>query len=199
MTLQYHYSLELLPLVWIAALHGLMHAPSWVRRPSGSVGCIGRLPRQSAISIPRTVGSLGILPDRWRWQPEYGSVLWLALCGVIAFAIASPFPPARLFMPKRFVDTPAHTRAVTPALALIPPDAAVSAQTGLASHLSHREHLAQFPDLNGAQYVLLDASDDVARSEPEAQAAAMSALPVQGYRLIYSANGVAVYEKVPDR
>lgn len=181
MLLHYHYSLELLPLVWIAALHGLVRAQAW---------CAGRqlhLPRLSRL------GSIGIVARPWR--PTQAVIWWLGLCGVAAFAIASPFPPARIFTAARFTDDPVHQRAVATALAIIPPAASVSAQTGIAPHLAHREQLSQFPTTDGAQYVLIDGSDDVARSEAKMQAAAVFALPAQGYKLIYSSDGVAVYAK----
>lgn len=192
MLLHYHYSLELLPLVWIAALHGLVRAQTWVNHRT--LGAGRRAEMQSLLRyFHLTPNALGVVSRPG--QPARIVLGWLALCGIVAFAIASPFPPARLFMPGRFVDDPAHARAVATALALIPPDAAVSAQTGLAPHLSHRQQLAQFPTLDGAQYVLLDASDDVARTEPKTQAASVFALPAQGYTLIYSSDGVAVYAK----
>src|SRR5205807_1397038 len=39
--------------------------------------------------------------------------------------------------------------------ALIPPDASLSAQTGLAPHLSHRRVQWEFPRLRGADYVIV--------------------------------------------
>ncbi|MCS7001404.1 MAG: DUF2079 domain-containing protein, partial [Dehalococcoidia bacterium] len=49
-----------------------------------------------------------------------------------------------------------HAAATRAMLALIPPDAPVAAQTGLAPHLSRRQAIYLFPTLNDAEFVALD-------------------------------------------
>jgi uncharacterized membrane protein len=49
-----------------------------------------------------------------------------------------------------------HHRLVRKMIALIPPDAALSTQSGLYPHLSHRQKAYFFPAINDAEYVLLD-------------------------------------------
>jgi uncharacterized membrane protein len=51
-----------------------------------------------------------------------------------------------------------HIKLAARMLALIPPDAAVSAQDTLNPHLSDRAEIYLFPDVQGAQYVALDVS-----------------------------------------
>jgi uncharacterized membrane protein len=62
-------------------------------------------------------------------------------------------PLSRSFHPPRI--TP-HDRLARELMALIPPDAALSTQSGLYPHLAHREKAYMFPGVNDAEYVLLD-------------------------------------------
>ncbi len=62
-------------------------------------------------------------------------------------------PLARGFRPPGL--TP-HHRLAREFMALIPPDAPLSAQSGLYPHLAHREKAYLFPAINDAEYVFLD-------------------------------------------
>jgi uncharacterized membrane protein len=50
----------------------------------------------------------------------------------------------------------AHHRLASELMALVPPGAALSSQSGLYPHLAHREKAYFFPAVNDAQYVFLD-------------------------------------------
>ena len=50
----------------------------------------------------------------------------------------------------------AHHQLAQELMALIPPDAALSTQSGLYPHLAHRQKAYFFPAVNDAEYVLLD-------------------------------------------
>ena len=119
----------------------------------------------------------------------------LIVCAVIAFWSASPFPPARGFDPSRFRDDQTHQHAVAAAIALIPPDASVSAQTGLAPHLAHRQTLFEFPEGIGATYVLLDSHGDIARPYQSLYAPFAALLPDDGYTILSSRDGVTLYRR----
>ena len=62
-------------------------------------------------------------------------------------------PLARSFHAPRI--TP-HHRLAQDFMALIPPDASLSAQSGLYPHLAHREKAYLFPAINDAEYIFLD-------------------------------------------
>jgi len=62
-------------------------------------------------------------------------------------------PWARSFHPPRITS---HHRLAREFMALIPPDAPLSAQSGLYPHLAHREKAYFFPAINDAEYVFLD-------------------------------------------
>ncbi len=194
--LRLHYSAEVLPLTWIAAVCGLGNLTP--RPPSREEGGVSR----------RKIGALcGAARSPDESPPSHAGVteggrgvrafplIALILCAGIAFWSASPFPPARGFDPARFGADRMHRRAVSEAIALIPPDASVSAQTGLAPHLAHRQLLAEFPDGVGADYLLLDANGDVARPYLAYYPAAIAALPAEGYTPRYSRDGITLYRK----
>ena len=166
MHLRLQYSAEVLPLVWIAAMHGLVRV------------------RSSQFAVRSEFCEL---------RTSNSELFLLILCAGIAFWVASPFPPARLFDTDHFHADPAHARAIAGAIALIPPDATVSAQTALGPHLAHRADLQEFPEGIGATYVLLDARGDIARPEQPIYAATVAALPDEGYTVISSRDGVTLY------
>lgn len=92
-------------------------------------------------------------------------------------------------------STPVDDAAVERAISRIPPDAAVSAQTGIAAHMSQREHVWEFPVLNTAEFVVLDLNGVVARVYEDVYDAEVLALPSKGYRLVWSDGSVRMYQK----
>jgi hypothetical protein len=62
-------------------------------------------------------------------------------------------PLSQSFHPPRMT---AHHRLAREFMALIPPDAPLSTQSGLYPHLAHREKAYFFPAINDAEYVFLD-------------------------------------------
>ncbi len=168
MHLRLHYSAEVLPLLWIAAVCGLANVAAW--------------------AIPRAIG---------RNIPAMMTLSrgWLVLAACIAFVTASPFSPMRGFGSAEYHTDAAHRDAIAEAIAHIPPDAVVSAQTGLAPHLSHRETLFEFPEGVGAPYILLDARGDIARFYQSRYAPAVTALPNEGYTPVWSRDGVTLYRR----
>ncbi len=177
--LRLHYSAEVLPLIWIAAVCGL--------------GNLTPRPQYEAMSNEWRA------MRRWRAMLPHCSLLiahcFLVLSAAIAFWAASPFPPARGFDAGRFETDRVHQQAVAAAIALIPPDASVCAQTGLAPHLAHRQILAEFPDGIGTDYILLDARGDIARPYRPFYAAALAALPTEGYIPFWSRDGITLYRR----
>jgi uncharacterized membrane protein len=190
--LRLHYSAEVLPLIWIAAVCGLATLTP------------GPFPTREGVTLVKCRGLLSTISPRFSPFPggEGGrgvraAPALLIVCAAIAFWSASPFPPARRFDLSRFRDDQAHQRAVAAAIALIPPDASVSAQTGLAPHLAHRQTLSEFPEGIGATYVLLDSHGDIAHPYQSLVAPFAAILPDDGYIVLSSDDGVTLYERNP--
>ncbi len=193
-SLRLHYSAEVLPLVWIAAVIGLSPCPPFLKG-RGDVAAAHRL--SLAVWMRTNVrtkflfrfGRAGAL------RADGGRLAFLAFSALIAFAVASPFPPARGFDPEKFAVDTAHRRAIMAAIAQIPPSGSVSAQTGLAPHLAHRAALYEFPDGIGAAYILLDARGDTARPNQSRYPAAVATLSTAGYTPTWSRDGVTLYRQ----
>jgi uncharacterized membrane protein len=145
----------------------------------------------SAPLIPLIVGTsiiaLSRLPDAWR-RPLMAAVLVSSLGLSWAFG---DMPFSRKFDPDQY-RTEARYAAFTPSLAMIPPDARVSAQNGFPSQLSERQYIYDysFEGVVDAQWVVLDYAalghsqalfdEEVAKVEAE------------GYVLVASGEGLAL-------
>ena len=125
-----------------------------------------------------------------------GPVL-LAIGAVAAFLLTSPFSPARL--DPAVYRRPSHADAIEIAIEMVPADASVSAQSGIAAHLSQRRHIWEFPVLHGAEYVVIDAHGVVARPYQDVYGNEVSVLQERGYRLVWERDGVRVYRSERNR
>lgn len=111
---------------------------------------------------------------------------------MLAFVLSSPFPPGEHFDVNLY-QRPANSASIARALATIPPDAAVSAQSGLAAHLSHRQKISEFPLLGDSEYVIVDLNGFVARPYQDVFDARIAELPAQGFRQVWAEGDVRVY------
>ena len=106
------------------------------------------------------IGGLGFLArqlsERWRvprgWAVQGLAALVLVASGYHHYRIGIS-PLARSYHPPRMTS---HHRLARELMALIPPDASLSTQSGLYPHLAHREKAYFFPAVNDAEYVFLD-------------------------------------------
>jgi uncharacterized membrane protein len=96
------------------------------------------------------------LSERWgiarAWAVNGLAVVVLLIGGHHHYQIGIS-PLARSFRPPRVKP---HHRLAQEFMALIPPGAPLSTQSGLYPHLAHREKAYFFPAINDAQYVFLD-------------------------------------------
>jgi len=160
-SLDLQYGAPVLALIAIAALFGAARGAAWLQRPG-----------------PRTT--------RWpahRLRANAASALAAgALCAALAAGfLRGPFPPERDAAGWRFADD-GSAAALARVARLIPADATLSAQTGLAPHLSQRRVQWEFPRLNEAEYVIVQ--DGGIRSSQSVLAGydqALAALPARGY------------------
>jgi hypothetical protein len=84
---------------------------------------------------------------------------WIATAAtawLVVFASFYAVDTVNRRLSNRLAGDPAHQTLAHRMLAMIPPDASVSAQTGLVPHLSARERIYLFPKLADAEWIALD-------------------------------------------
>ncbi len=167
-TLDLHYVVAPLALMWV----GVALAVRDVRRGDGALRAL------------RRAGSGG------------ARVLCLSaiVLGASAFAFydRSPYRHA----PELGTPESAHLALLRQAVALVPADASVSAQTTIAPHLSQRRRLYEFPDLEDAQYVVIDRSLAVAAQSRDAgYDEVASTLTRQGFETVFDEDSVQVFRR----
>ena len=112
----------------------------------------------------------------------------------VAFLLGSPLGPRR-FYTARYQAT-SHTAAVVRVLRAVPSDAALSAQSGLLPHLSHRREVWEFPQMESARYEVIDR-----RSWHSSQAGdagyegTLDRLPALGFCPLVQVDGVELWER----
>ena len=100
--------------------------------------------------LSRQISRLSSFPMRYASAVLAGTVLLVSGAHHYQLGIT---PPARSFSVPRVTE---HHDIGKELMTLIPPDASVSAQTGLYPHLAHREKAYLFPAVNDAEFVFLD-------------------------------------------
>lgn len=173
--LDLQYAAPVLTLATIAALFGLARGTALLRHIAGAHGFRPDLRRQAASRVAPAV----------------------VVCGaaLIAGYVRGPFPPEHAAARWRFADDGAAA-ALTRVERLLPPDASLSAQTGLAPHLSQRRVQWEFPRLLGADYVILQTGG--MRSTQSVQAgfdSTAAALPEPGYMLVAGDGPIRLYRR----
>ncbi|GAC1569849.1 MAG: hypothetical protein NVS3B18_01480 [Candidatus Dormibacteria bacterium] len=175
-SLRYPYGLESFPLLLACALLG------W-RALLGSRGELARPPR---VIAPRAAAR-GSRPRQLS-----GRVVGTAL-------VATTMLGAALVSAPTLADRLGHLSlarhaAVEWVLAGVPPQAEVSAQTGLVPHLSARARLFEFPAGFGTSYILVDDRGPISdQARAHGYAARRAQLPGAGYRPMRSAAGVTLW------
>jgi hypothetical protein len=111
-------------------------------------------------------------------------------------ALAGPFPPEGGVQLQRFLDGGAAP-ALSRLSRLIPPDASLSAQSGLAAHLSQRRIQWEFPRLEGADYVIVQDSGNRSSQAGDGYEATRAQLPRLGYAEIAHDGGIHLYRRLP--
>jgi len=93
----------------------------------------------------------------------------------------------------------AHDRLSARAVALVPPDAVVSATNALGGHLSARRRILSFPRLDDATWVAVDETQGsyLDGSAPLPMAADLAALRRNpDWRLVFTQDGISVFHRV---
>lgn len=98
----------------------------------------------------------GLVWLRRRWERAFVWLPWAAVTIMLVVAGGYAVNIGQRRLSNGLAGDPEHIAAASRLLATIPPDASVSAQTGLVPHLSNRERIYLFPRLDDADWVALD-------------------------------------------
>jgi hypothetical protein len=91
-----------------------------------------------------------------------------------------------------------HAAVAQRVMALIPLEAAVSAQSNLLPHLSRRTWVRDFPRLDGVEYVVVDFNSwGMWQTTFDIYATVYESLPSLGFCQIYEEDGLHLYQHVP--
>jgi hypothetical protein len=119
------------------------------------------------------------------------------LAAQVAGYVASSPLGGRL-VPERYLPTP-HTNAVSRVLRAVPPDASLSAQSGLLPRLSQRRAVYEFPRLENAEWVVIDRKGwHSSQASGAGYERVLSTLPAQGYCRILADDGVELYRRTSE-
>jgi hypothetical protein len=124
-----------------------------------------------------------------RRREAAGVILAASLVGAV---LIGPLGAGEL-RPDRRSD---HDQVAERALALVPPDAAVSSTNGLGAHLSERRRIHSFPVVRDAEWIVVDlerASYLDRRSAPSTTAVPLAQLLRDpGWRTVFDEDGIIV-------
>jgi uncharacterized membrane protein len=130
------------------------------------------------------------------WQRTSLAAVGLALIAGAALTWFSMAP----ILPSLFTDLTGLQRAgaVDGILERIPPDAQVSASSGLLPHLSERRAISEFPAGSGAGWVVIDnANAPSQQSLSSGYRGAVARLATAGYRIEAQSSGVTLWRLGP--
>ncbi len=171
-SLDLQYGVPALVVVTLAALVGLERGGHWLKRRSLQGGLEPRL----YASLP--VGMAAI-------------VLAASLAGAL---IRGSFPLEGNYNAVRFRSTGDFT-ALTRIARLMPPDASLSAQTGLAPHLSHRPVQFEWPRLEGADYVITQDGGIISKQSTDTYTGGQISPAALGYTEIANDGNIHLYRR----
>jgi uncharacterized membrane protein len=155
-----HYSAAIVPFLIAAATYGI------ARLKKSGGWKVGRLESWKIVDRSSKVED-----SRWRIKNHHHplstvhyplSTIFYLLLLALVIALSFQFQQGVAPFSSRWSWPPldAHARLGAQILDLIPPEAAVSAQSGLYPHLSHRERAYQFPTIADADYIVLDVTNN---------------------------------------
>jgi uncharacterized membrane protein len=192
--LSYHYSASIIPFAFLASAAGLANLAVLglrLRERWPTLGLPRRAPREVFTSFLPLAFALWVLALGVYFDYREGPLPWSMYGGARSPVVMPRLPEG---------DVANLDRAV----ALVPkdPTVEVSASNWIGAHLSHRRDLYLFPEVRDADYVVVDLRRPsyYTSFDYEKAGAAFDRLRKDpGYRIIYRADNVAVFEKVGAR
>lgn len=187
----YQYSAPIIPFTYLAAAAGLANLVRWTL-------ALKRHYPEGPFRRVRAETLTGLVPLAF--------ALWVLLFNVYMDHLKGPLPVSREGGQPNPVAmrslSEEHIRSVDRAVTLVPddPDVKVSASNWFGPHLSQRHHLYLFPVIKDADYVVVDlarASYGIGVDPIKAQTVLQRLLDDPNYRLIFSRENVAVFERIP--
>lgn len=135
----------------------------------------------------------------WRRMPARPQVTRAAAVSLVAaaaaaYALAAALPGGQHYDPREEAGV-SRFLTVNAVLDRIPRNAAVSASTGLVTHLSERTEIWEFPAGLGVPYVVLDARGPLSDQSRAGYARARSELAAWHYRVVAAADGVTLWQR----
>jgi len=155
----------------------------------------------AVLTIRWLAHSPALMPLRRRLQLTRAStaiVLAVVLLATEAagWMFGSPLGPRR-FDAERYQRTSHHV-VVDRVLAAVPPEAPVSAQSGLLPHLSQRREVWEFPRLENAAFVVVDRTAwRSSQSRDTGYDRVLDSLPSLGFCVLLHEDGVTLYARGP--
>jgi uncharacterized membrane protein len=202
-----HYLLDLvLP---VAALALLAPAMLIALLPELVLNLLSSAETQSSIHYHYTAGEIPILlaagifgAKRFRGHTEAVAALALGAALVGNFFLG-PIPVWRFFprgetLQARAAHISAHDRAAARALQLVPRDAPVTATNSLGAHLSERKRIFSFPELRGAEWVVVDERKPSLRDQNDRQGGLVHIARLRRdprFRMVFAEDGVLVFRR----
>ncbi len=153
----------------------------------------------SAVLIPWLVAAAGSGAGRlFSRRVGRGAVLGLLLgASAGAYLAYGPGPLGGRFDPQQFALGP-HVGVGREILQLIPPGAAVSAQSDLVPHLANREKVYTFPNIFGADYIVVDTRGSPWPFKPAEFQRFLDRIDHNpAWRLVAARDGYRVYRRGP--
>lgn len=148
-------------------------------------------PFMSVLAVAAGVGASRLLRWASRIHRRLPTVALLVLAAIpVGYQVAEGFTPfgAEYYLHR---PTSARSQSLSRFADQIPTNASLSITPALHPHFSHREHIYTFPDLAGAQYVLLDVAGttDMAPADMRAR---FDALLESGYGVADAEDGMVL-------
>jgi uncharacterized membrane protein len=163
----FHYNAEIVPVIIFATIEALV-VVRWLAR--FALREVARCRNSSGSSdieaeYRPTTGFVSRLSSGRRQRAVPGILIALLILAVLGSSLRTNYyfhgqlPYSIGFA---WPQETSHTDLAQHFIAMIPPDASVSAQSKLPPHMSHREHIYLFPYADTtAEYVLLDVTGDI--------------------------------------
>lgn len=182
-----------------------------VAAPELALNLLSSTETQTSIHFHYTAGAIPGLflaailgAKRIRRRDSGISVGLLVVAGVLAGYLLGPLPvwrhvPGGSTIATREHLAGSHAETAVRLLAMVPPDAAVSATNTLGAHLSARRRILSFPLTRGVEWIVVDTTrpsylDDAVA--PGEFAAALSSLERSGaFALVRAEDGVRLYRR----